>query len=67
MIKQDFWPIAGQKVGLSELKFFVDTQEWPGVLLIAANIFFISSNFFSPWQCRALELVIYKLLQISIY
>ena len=40
-------PIAGQTAGPIGLKFFVDTQGWPGGVIVKNSKLFFFSNFFS--------------------
>ena len=62
-------PIAGQTAGPIGLKFFVDTQGWPGGVIVKNSKLFFFSNFFSRFffhgQRWALQLV-YHISQVDV-
>ena len=61
-------PIADQTAGPIGLKFFVDTQGWPGGVIVKnRNYFFFKLffKFFFHGQSRALQLV-YHISQVDV-
>ena len=61
-------PIADQTAGPIGLKFFVDTQGWPGGVIVKNRNYFFKnffSSFFFHGQRRALQLV-YHISQVDV-